>query len=180
MTADELLDLLTTAALIGRNERFAAQTRGEVTDMLRSRMAKQIEQAPLAADTRLTRRLYDAADDYQSESLDRVRIAAGLIWRCLSCGWDNDEHDPACDSCRVPRGQFTMLSTDTRTLIEHDRDLDLVAFLAGHGVAAASVGPDRQVEPAEHMTDCDGRHDDDECCNGCGLHVSHQPPCARK
>lgn len=53
------------------------------------------------------------------------------------------------DHLAQPGDQVTetpALSTDTRTLIEHDRDLDVVAFLASHGVFAADVGPDHDID----------------------------------
>jgi hypothetical protein len=32
----------------------------------------------------------------------------------------------------------------------------------------------------DHSAGCYGGHEASECCEGCGLHVDHAPPCARR
>lgn len=51
-------------------------------------------------------RLYEACDsDADYEALDRIAIAAGILWRCRAddCGYNNPETAKKCDDCGAPR-----------------------------------------------------------------------------
>ena len=51
--------------------------------------------------------MYRVADDYEAQTLDELRIRAGITWECYgedgdSC-WTNHRDDPKCDRCGRPR-----------------------------------------------------------------------------
>jgi hypothetical protein len=55
-------------------------------------------------------RLFAVANDYELETLNRVRLKAGLIWECAArvgdvdrCGAWNDERLTTCEECGTPR-----------------------------------------------------------------------------
>ncbi|MDT0307237.1 hypothetical protein RM780_09705 [Streptomyces sp. DSM 44917] len=52
------------------------------------------------------RELLEAADDGQQDAIRDAALAAGLLWRCPACQWDNPReaaHCQAGDPCRAPR-----------------------------------------------------------------------------
>ncbi|WP_059007885.1 hypothetical protein [Streptomyces specialis] len=52
------------------------------------------------------RELLDAADDHQQQAIRDAALAAGVLWRCPSCQWDNPReaaHCQAGDPCRAPK-----------------------------------------------------------------------------
>ena len=55
-------------------------------------------------------RLFAVANDYELETLNHVRLKAGLIWACTArageldaCGAWNDEELERCEECGAPR-----------------------------------------------------------------------------
>jgi hypothetical protein len=50
--------------------------------------------------------LLDAADDHQEQAIREAAFAAGLLWRCPACNWDNPREAPCCEGtspCGAPR-----------------------------------------------------------------------------
>jgi hypothetical protein len=53
--------------------------------------------ADMTADE-LTRRLYDVADDYETDTLDALRVKAGIVWLCPVAPWTVPTGED-CDDC---------------------------------------------------------------------------------
>lgn len=47
-------------------------------------------------------RLYEVANDHETDMLDDLRERAGMVWVC-SCLWRNDEADEECGDCDEKR-----------------------------------------------------------------------------
>lgn len=54
-------------------------------------------------DENVLARLYEAADDGEMETLDRLREKAGLTWTCPNCRWFNIEENDICEECGTPK-----------------------------------------------------------------------------
>nr|WP_239085447.1 hypothetical protein [Streptomyces halstedii] len=57
----------------------------------------------------LTKLLY-AADDLQEQAIREAAFAAGVLWRCPTCQWDNPGEATCCERpgpCRVPKPKRT-------------------------------------------------------------------------
>lgn len=54
--------------------------------------------APITVST-----LYDVATDNELETLDRILIAAGIVWKCPVCGHHTPAGDDNCDGCGIHR-----------------------------------------------------------------------------
>ncbi|MFE3166721.1 hypothetical protein [Streptomyces sp. NPDC059224] len=58
----------------------------------------------------LLTRLLDAADDRQEQAIREAAFAAGVLWRCPTCQWDNLGEAACCEGpgpCRVPKPKAT-------------------------------------------------------------------------
>ncbi|MFG3403770.1 hypothetical protein [Streptomyces sp. NPDC048142] len=58
----------------------------------------------------LLTRLLDAADDHQDQAIREAAFAAGVLWRCPTCQWDNPGETACCEGpgpCRVAKPKKT-------------------------------------------------------------------------
>ncbi|MGW0881304.1 hypothetical protein [Streptomyces sp. NPDC002671] len=58
----------------------------------------------------LLNKLLDAADDRQKQAIREAAFAAGLLWPCPTCQWDNPGEAACCEGpgpCRVPKPKKT-------------------------------------------------------------------------
>ncbi|MFB7918941.1 hypothetical protein [Streptomyces sp. NPDC056061] len=58
----------------------------------------------------LLNKLLDAADDRQEQAIREAAFAAGVLWRCPTCQWDNPGEATCCEGpgpCRVPKPKKT-------------------------------------------------------------------------
>lgn len=63
-----------------------------------------------ACERDLLAELLDAADDVQEQAIRGAAIAAGVLWRCPTCRWDNPAEGSRCEgpgACRVPKPRTT-------------------------------------------------------------------------
>ncbi|WP_331733220.1 hypothetical protein OG948_60425 (plasmid) [Embleya sp. NBC_00888] len=63
-----------------------------------------------ASERGLLAELLDAADDLQEQAIREAAIAAGVLWRCPTCRWDNPAQASRCEgpgACRVPKPRKT-------------------------------------------------------------------------
>jgi hypothetical protein len=58
----------------------------------------------------LLTRLLDAADDHQEQAIREAALAAGVLWHCPTCQWDNPGEATCCEGpgpCHVPKPKKT-------------------------------------------------------------------------
>lgn len=75
------------------------------------------EPAPMSGEE-LTRRLYDAADDYQASVLDELRDLASVTWTCPINPWTNmGEED--CDECGLTKAEAFLADSMLEDYVEN-------------------------------------------------------------
>ena len=65
----------------------------------------ELPTAERMSDTGVIERLFNTADDYETDTLTDLMIRAGILWRC-DCepgNWDNREDENNCGRCGRPR-----------------------------------------------------------------------------
>jgi uncharacterized protein (DUF983 family) len=43
--------------------------------------------------------LFNAADDFEAETLEAVALKAGIFWKCPSCDYNNSHDSDKCGNC---------------------------------------------------------------------------------